>query len=239
MTQAELTCDGPLRAAVLYLPESPTVATVDLALERGALLARSALDHEPTPPGGKGGLVFGRVAGVVAASTYVGKLTNDREHRAFLTVPGTRSFLWDAKLGAAGERDAAPLLRRNDHSAYRSWGNYGGEFRIAARLENPTDHRATVRVFLDSPGPAAEARAFRGEIEVRAGGEVHRVVASERAGARGDRPIATITLEPGEERELSLRTFYAANDLPPQVIRLETTRAPWTSAQALISLRLE
>jgi hypothetical protein len=232
MTHADLIPDGPVRAAVLYLPgPRPSAQRVALALRHGRRVARSAHDHVPSPPGAtSGALIFGRVSGVVAASEWSGRLTNDRAGELFLTLPGeSRAFLWNAKHGALGQAQAAPLLARLPDSAYRSWGNYGAAFALEAVLRNPTDAAQRVELLLDSPG-SGSARALRQgfalELEGPAGVERRSVRVSQRMGVQGREPLLRVDVPAGSVRVLRLRAVYSANNTAPNPLRLRVTPAP-------------
>jgi hypothetical protein len=229
-TQAELRSDGPVRLAVLYTPDRPDAATALARLRRGGLLAKSSHDRTPTPPGASGAFIYGRVAGVVPRSTYLGRLTNDDARARFLVeAPGVQRYALNPKttqgLGT-GRDDAAPLDARYPGSAFASHGNYGAELRVGSTLFNPSSEVRRVRVFLDNPSqPGRLSRALRQSLELRIERDgqatVRRLHASLRPGVESSTPIAELTLQPGEEAELALRMFYSANNTPPQVLRVE------------------
>lgn len=231
MTHAELVADAPVQAAVLYLSVAPDAAALERALRAGRLLPRSAHDREPTPPGAtSGALIYGRVAGVVAASTWAGRVTNDDAGLAFVTTPGAWRFGWNALRGPDAERMVAPMLARNPSSAYRAWGSYGAELRLELPLENPTATPARVAVFLESLAAPAQARAFRGTFEVTEldGAAATRtwVHVIQRAGARGRTPLAALTLAPRARRAVGIRTVYSANNQTPHALRIEVGALP-------------
>lgn len=233
MTHADLVAEAPVQAAVLYLPAAPDAAALERALRAGRLLPRGPEDREPSPPGAtSGALIFGRVAGVVAASTWSGTLANDADGRALLATPGTWRFGWNALRGAEAERMAGPMLARNPSSAYRAWGSYGAELRLAAPLENPTATAQRVAVYLDSLAAPAAPRAFRGTFEVVVeDGRAARppsawVHVLQRSGARGATPLVDVVVPPGARRVVRLRTIFSANNQAPHALRVEVTPAP-------------
>jgi hypothetical protein len=232
MTHAHLYPDGPVAAAVLYLPGSqPSTAQVKQALRSGHRVPRSEHDHQPTPPDAtRGALIFGRVSGVVAASHWEGTLTNDSERKVFLTLPGEeRSFLWNAKHGTVGRAQAGRVLTRLPDSAYRSWGNYGGSFALRAPLRNPTEFPQRIAIFIDSPG-SGRARALRQGFELRVEGPngVERRFArvSQRMGTRGQTPLFVVEVPAASARLVTLRAVYAANNTAPNPVRLEVLGSP-------------
>lgn len=239
VTQAELRASAPVQAAVVYTLRPPTSVELERLLQQGTLIARSAADPIASPPGAPGPLIYGRVAGVVAASSFDAAFTNDLAHRSYVALPGCeRRYAFNTRRGGpqvdlgTGWDQAAPLARGADgallryrDAAYANNGNYGAEFSVRARLVNPGPRAARVRVFIDTPGQSGPgvSRALRNTLEVRSDGRAPELwYANQRSGTTASQPLADVLLEPGQTGALVLKLFYAANNTSPHVLRVRT-----------------
>lgn len=243
VTQAELYSDAPVQAAVVYTPTEPTPAALERLLSQGALLPRSPDDPVATPPGAPGALIYGRVAGVVARSTFVGALTNDRAYRRFLTVPGCeRRYAFNTRRGGpkvdlgTGVDQAAPLavgpggrpLRYSD-AAYANNGNYGAEFVVHVEMHNPTSRGTLSRLCIDTPASigGGVSRALRNTLAVSLdGGPPAYWYANQAVGTISPDPCIEVSVAPGGTRHVKLRLFYAANNTSPHTLRIKTEGRP-------------
>lgn len=238
VTQAELSSDGPVQMAEVYTRGKATLPQLERTLQSSNLVPRDAHhDRVPSVPGAGGSFIYGRVAGVVPASTFDAQMTNDTGRKQFLlTGTGTQRFAVNTKttqrLGT-GVDGAAPVATRYADSAYASHANYGGEFKVGGAFRNTTHAPLTVSVYLDTP-PEARAgvsRSLRNTVEsvVRespdSDGARRYLYANQTEGTVSSRPLATVTVPPGATRHVELRMFYAANNTSPHVLRVETAAA--------------
>lgn len=236
VTQAELVSSGPVQVAELYSRGNATLPQLKRALQASDLVPRDRHhDRVPSVPGAGGAFIYGRVAGVVPASTYAARMTNDAARKDFLLAgPGTQRYAVNTKatqrLGT-GLDGAAPVATRYPDSAYASHGNYGGEFQVGGTFRNTTAAPLKVSVFLDTP-PEAKAgvsRSLRNAVEATvrdapdSDGTRRYLYANQTEGTVSSRPLATVVVPPGGSREVDVRMFYAANNTSPHVLRVVTS----------------
>lgn len=232
-SQYRLESEGPVHAAVLVERQASTAASAEATLRQGKLLVRNPADKPPTPPGGKGGeLVYGRASGVQEGARYEASLRTDAQDGTFTLPHGRfeRSYVLNGQRGnslGTGDVQVADLSLRYPDAAYQAHGNYGVEYRIQVPLANRGESPREVALYFDSPGkPDKLSRAFRGTVAVDltdAQGQVttRYVHVSQKRGERGDAPLATISVPPGEIRSVQVRLVYPANATPPHALRLQ------------------
>ena len=212
---------------------------------------QSPKEHQPTPRGARGRIVYSRVSGVQIGSTW----------RATLTDPGSShlnveeapiswpiSSLERGEL-KTGQIQTAELKAFDSGTAWAAHGNYGVEYDLTLPLRNQGSQQRTVAISLESPdknrsgnGQLAFSSShsgpvmFRGPIEVsgldgqqgRPSGRrrFHLVL---RRGQEGPQ-LGQITLAPGQQRSVRVRLVYPADATPPQVLSLrpvkQSTGAP-------------
>jgi hypothetical protein len=245
--QLRLQSQGPVSLATLAAfgtgdrPPSPESWA---ALLEGPL---SPKEHQPTPRGSKGKLIYSRVSGVQIGSVW----------RTTLTDPGRRwlsasrapiswpiSSLERGSLGT-GQVQTAELQALYPGTAWAAHGNYGVEYDLAIPLRNDTKAPLQLQLALESPlktdAPVgglrfntspARAVMFRGSVEVSglddpagkaAGRRSFHLI--QRAGQQGP-VLGTLSLAPGSQRQLRVRLIYPADATPPQVLSLLPVAVP-------------
>ena len=212
---------------------------------------QSPKEHEPTPRGARGKIIYSRVSGVQIGSTW----------RATLTDPGSShlnveeapiswpiSSLERGEL-KTGQIQTAELKGFDAGTAWAAHGNYGVEYDLTLPLRNQGSQQRTVAISLESPDKNRSGSGqlvfsssqsgpvmFRGPIEVsgldgqegRPSGRrrFHLVL---RRGQEGPK-LGQITLAPGQQRSVRVRLVYPADATPPQLLSLrpvkQSTEAP-------------
>ncbi|MBD2718554.1 DUF3370 domain-containing protein [Synechococcus sp. FACHB-909] len=239
--QLRLNSDGPVDVATLaaFGPvDRPPDPAVWQRLLQGGL---SPKEHSPSPRGAKGPMIYSRVSGVQDGSAWVGRITDPGRptlsvSRAPISWP--IASLERGTLGT-GQVQTAPLRAFYPGTAWAAHGNYGVTYDLTLPLRNDTPRPVQLAVALESPiktdqplgglrfnTTPARAVMFRGTVEVSgldndAGGpggrrRFHLVL---RAGQEGP-PLGTVSLRPGQERQLRVRLIYPADATPPQVLSL-------------------
>ena len=231
---------GPVSLAmVATLQDEPPDLSTLLGLLDGPL---SPKDHQPTPPGHRGGIVYSRVSGVQRGARWQARLTDPG--RDVLPV-GSVPVGWPISTLVGGtmttaQVQTAPLETFYPGTAWAAHGNYGVEYHLTLPLLNDTLEPVTLQLALESPqerepqagvlplgspSPNTPVR-FRGPVAVQGldGPPRERVFhLVQRRGQPGPL-LGTITLAPGEERTVVVRLTYPADATPPQVLSL--LRAP-------------
>ena len=235
-TQLRLHSSGPVAMAmVATLQDEPPDPSTLLGLLDGPL---SPKGHQPTPPGHGGGIVYSRVSGVQRGARWQGRLTDP--DRAVLSVRSAPvgwpiSALVGGTLTTA-QVQTAPLETFYPGTAWAAHGNYGVEYHLTLPLVNDTPEPVTLQLALESPqerepqagvvslaapSPNTPVR-FRGPVVVQGldGPRRERVFhLVQRQGQPGPL-LGTITMAPGEERNVVVRLIYPADATPPQVLSL-------------------
>lgn len=231
--QLRFESDGPVSLATLAsIGDSAPSKEQWLTLLEGEL---SEKEHAPSPKGSSGPIIYSRVSGV-----QVGRLW-----RARLTDPGSQSLsvgeqpiswpiasLQRGTFGT-GQVQSAPLKVFYPNTAWEAHGNYGVEYDLELPLRNNGKQAQQLAIALESPLKSDRAEAglrfktppgkpifFRGSVEVRgldgAPGRrfIHLVL------RQGDQapPLGTVSLAPGEQRNLRLRLIIPADITPVQVL---------------------
>jgi hypothetical protein len=206
----------------------------------------SPKEHQPTPRGASGPIVYSRVSGVQVGSTWRGRITDPgsrvlRASRAPISWP--IASLEKGSLGT-GQVQTAELKASYAGTAWAAHGNYGVTYELSLPLRNDTAAPVKLQLALESPLKhdqplgglrfrikPASAVVFRGTVEVAgldgAGldGAVGRPVGRQafhlvqRAGQQGP-ALGTVSLAPGQERTVQVRLIYPADATPPQVLSL-------------------
>ena len=242
--QMRMHSSGPVHLATVAVygdgngDRAPSVKHMQTLLRSGR---QSPKEHEPTPRGAKGRIIYSRVSGVQIGSTW----------RATLTDPGANDLnVVDAPVSwpisslehgdlQTGQVQTAELKVFDAGTAWAAHGNYGVEYDLTLPLTNRGSTQRTVAIALESPerkssnpkqlvfsnsnsGPVM----FRGPIEVTGlDGEdqspsgkrrFHLVL---RRGQKGPR-LGQITLDPGQSRSIRVRLIYPADATPPQVLSI-------------------
>jgi len=239
--QLRLTSDAPVDLAVLaaFGPnERPPEAAVWSRILEGPL---SPKEHEPTPRGDAGPIIYSRVSGVQVGTTWRGRITDPGSpvlaaSRAPISWP--IASLVKGSLGT-GQVQTAELKAFYPGTAWAAHGNYGVTYDLILPLRNDTAAPLKLQLALESPLKhdqplgglrfrltPAPAVVFRGTVEVAGldgadglpvGRQAFHLV--QRAGQQGP-ALGTVSLAPGQERSLQVRLIYPADATPPQVLSL-------------------
>ena len=200
---------------------------------------RSPKEHQPTPRGSKGRMIYSRVSGVQIGSTWTGSLSDPGSNTLNINkapISWPISSLERGDLGT-NQVQTAELKRFDKGTAWAAHGNYGVEYDLTLPLRNPERSSRTVAIALESPDKRGSSNGklqfkpgnsgpvmFRGTIEItgldgangRAMGRrrFHLVL---RRGQEGPQ-LGTVSLAPGESRRVRVRLVYPADATPPQVL---------------------
>jgi hypothetical protein len=247
--QMRLTSDGPVDLATLaaFGPnDAPPDEAVWARLLEGGLSPR---EHAPSPRGASGPIIYSRVSGVQTGSLWRARLTDPGASTLAVSsapISWPISSLERGRLGT-DQVQTAELQASYPGTAWAAHGNYGVEYDLTLPLRNDTDRPVRLQLALESPlksdkpigglrfrDPPSPAVMFRGTVEVSgldrpeggtAGRQAFHLV--QRAGQKAP-PLGTVSLAPGQRRELQVRLIYPADATPPQVLSL--LRAPATPA---------
>ncbi len=239
--QLRLDSSGPISLATLaaFGPNSspPPAGTWSELLDGGL----SPKEHQPTPRGAKGKLVYSRVSGVQIGSVWRGTITSPGQHwlsAAAAPISWPIASLEQGSLGT-GQVQTAELKALYPGTAWAAHGNYGVEYDLTIPLRNTGASPVQLQLALESPlkhnqplgglrfnSQPSRAVMFRGTVEVSGldgpGGRpsarqgFHLV---QRAGEQGP-ALGTVSLAPGAQRSLRVRLIYPADATPPQVLSL-------------------
>lgn len=239
--QLRLESDGPISLATLAAfgeGDQPPQATRWADLLAGGL---SPKEHQPTPRGQRGRIVYSRVSGVQVGSIWRATLTDPGQ--AWLNVQQAPiswpiASLERGSLGS-GQVQTAELKAFYPGTAWAAHGNYGVEYDLTLPLRNGGNAPVQLELALESPLKSDEAQGglrfrptpgqavmFRGPVEVRgldgpngrpSGRRRFHLV--QRQGQQGP-ALGTVTLAPGASRTLRVRLIYPADATPPQVLSL-------------------
>jgi hypothetical protein len=228
---------------------APSLTDWQQLLVNGNLI--SPRDNPPSPmevlntPGSR--FFYSRVSGISQGSSWATTLTDPKGgDNLTIAMPGRSisygiSTLHRGTLGT-GQIQSAPMLVRYPDTALFSHGNYGVHYDLTLPLHNPSPLPQTVAVMLQTPlkdeslagylnflpTPAPQV-FFRGTVRVNYNGDdgtpysrfVHLV---QRRGQRGE-PIAVLTLQPGQRRQVDVDLLYPPDATPPQVLTVLTLPA--------------
>jgi hypothetical protein len=239
--QLRLESDGPVSLATLAAfggNSTPPKAATWAQLLDGPL---SPKEHQPTPRGASGRIIYSRVSGVQEGSVW----------RATITDPGQRwlsasaapiswpiASLERGTLGT-GQVQTAELKAFYPGTAWAAHGNYGVEYDLTIPLRNTGTAPVQLQLAVESPIKGDQAQGglrfnvtpsravmFRGPVEVSGldgpGGRPsarRRFHLVQRAGDRSP-ALGTISLAPGALRNVRVRLIYPADASPPQVLSL-------------------
>ena len=244
--QLRLHSSGPVQLATLASHgkghQAPSEQAWNALLKQGTL---SRKEHQPTPRGSRGSIVYSRVSGVQIGSRWQARLTDPGRDSLSIDdqpVSWPISSLERGTLGT-GQVQTAELEAFYPGTAWAAHGNYGVEYDLTLPLLNRGTDLKTVVVAVESPlktdraigglqfRPEAKGPVmFRGPVEVkglndtsgRAMGRqiVHLVL---RQGQEGP-PLGELSLRPGERKDVRIRLVYPADATPPQVITVRPVK---------------
>ncbi|MFZ9947876.1 MAG: DUF3370 family protein, partial [Vulcanococcus sp.] len=239
--QLRLQSSGPVSLATLAAygsGDQPPAAGRWAEMLNGDL---SPKEHQPTPRGASGRMVYSRVSGVQIGSVWSGTITDPGKpylstSRAPISWP--IASLERGSLGT-GQVQTAELKASYPGTAWAAHGNYGVEYNLSIPLRNTSSKPVQLQLAFESPLKSDTAQGglrfnpepgksvmFRGSVETtgldnssgQAGGRrsFHLV---QRVGQQGP-ALGTVSLPPGANRDLRVRLIYPADATPPQVLSL-------------------
>ncbi len=247
--QLRLESDGPVDLATLAAfgaGNQPPPAASWAQLLDGPL---SPKEHQPTPRGAPGRIIYSRVSGVQTGSVWRGTITDPG--RSWLSASSAPiswpiASLERGTLGT-GQVQTAELKAFYPGTAWAAHGNYGVEYDLTIPLHNTGSETVQLDLALESPIKGDQAQGglrfnvtpsravmYRGPVEVSGlDGPAGRPSARRRfhlVQRAGDRSpaLGRVTLAPGASRNLRVRLIYPADASPPQVLSL----LPATEAKA-------
>ncbi len=200
---------------------------------------RSPKEHEPSPRGSTGKMIYSRVSGIQIGSTWSGTLNDSGSKNLNIDnapISWPISSLERGDLGT-GQVQTAELKAFDQGTAWAAHGNYGMEYDLNLPLHNPDDKTRSIAIALESPVKQGSGNGklqfkqgdrgpvmFRGPIEVTGlDGESGRAMGPRlfhlvlRRGQKG--PIlGEVALAPGQTRKVRVRLIYPADATPPQVL---------------------
>ena len=244
--QLRLHSSGPVELATLASHgkghQPPSDQAWNALLKQGTL---SRKEHQPTPRGSRGSIIYSRVSGVQIGSRWQTRLTDPGRDSLSIDekpVSWPISSLERGTLGT-GQVQTAELDAFYPGTAWAAHGNYGVEYDLTLPLLNRGSDLQKLVVAVESPLKTDRAIGglqfrseskgpvmFRGPVEVkglndtrgRAMGRqiVHLVL---RQGQEGP-PLGELSLRPGERKDVRIRLIYPADATPPQVITVRPVK---------------
>ena len=222
--------------------QAPNVQDLIDLLSSGEL---SGKEHNPTPRGSKGKIIYSRVSGVQIGSRWQTRITDPGSTTLSIQnepVSWPISSLERGSLGT-GQVQTAELQALYPGTAWAAHGNYGVEYDLTLPLKNSGAAAQTLSLALESPLKTDQASdalrfrsslsgpvMFRGPVEVvgldDADGSpygrqtVHLVLRQGQEGAS----LGQVTLKPGETRDVRIRLIYPADATPPQVLTVRPVK---------------
>ena len=222
--------------------QAPNVQDLIDLLSSGEL---SGKEHNPTPRGSKGKIIYSRVSGVQIGSRWQTRITDPGSTPLSIQnepVSWPISSLERGSLGT-GQVQTAELQALYPGTAWAAHGNYGVEYDLSLPLKNSGAAAQTLSLALESPLKTDQASdalrfrsslsgpvMFRGPVEVvgldDADGSpygrqtVHLVLRQGQEGAS----LGQVTLKPGEARDVRIRLIYPADATPPQVLTVRPVK---------------
>jgi hypothetical protein len=239
--QLRLESDGPVSLATLAAfggNTNPPAADSWAQLLDGPL---SPKEHQPTPRGASGRIIYSRVSGVQEGSVWRATITDPGQSwlsTSAAPISWPIASLERGTLGT-GQVQTAELKAFYPGTAWAAHGNYGVEYDLTIPLRNTGNAPVQLQLALESPIKGDQAQGglrfnvapsravmFRGPVEVSGldgpGGRPsarRRFHLVQRAGDRSP-ALGTISLAPGATRNVRVRLIYPADASPPQVLSL-------------------
>ncbi|MFM7286315.1 MAG: DUF3370 domain-containing protein [Cyanobium sp.] len=239
--QLRLESDGPVSLATLAAFGGNTTPPAPESWARLLDGPLSPKEHQPTPRGASGRIIYSRVSGVQEGSVWRATITDPGER--WLSA-GAAPISWPiaslerGTLGT-GQVQTAELKAFYSGTAWAAHGNYGVEYDLTISLRNSGSEPVRLALALESPIKGDQAQGglrfnvipsravmFRGPVEVSGldgpGGRPsarRRFHLVQRAGDRSP-ALGTISLAPGAMRNVRVRLIYPADASPPQVLSL-------------------
>ena len=152
--QLRLQSNGPVHLATLAAygngDKAPGPQTWSKLLKTGK---HSPKEHQPTPRGARGRMVYSRVSGVQIGSTWKATLVDpgsDSLNVADAPISWPISSLERGEL-QTGQIQTAELKAFDEGTAWAAHGNYGVEYDLTLPLRNQGSEQRTVAIALESP----------------------------------------------------------------------------------------
>jgi hypothetical protein len=225
----------------------PSLSEWLILLQNGSLA--TPRDRSPTTPKSTQSVIYGRVAGVSRGSSWHSYINDDAHGRVRLNIPGPgKSYSYvvsTVEQGAFGTKNyhSAPLVVRYPDTAHEAHGNYGVHYELIMPLHNAQEVSQRVAVSIQCPyksnrpgrtllfrDPPLERTFFRGTLRLRyrddAGVSILRYVHLVQHQADAGKPLAILTLSPGETRTFIVDFNYPPDATPPQVLTIATIERP-------------
>lgn len=249
-TLMRVNSSGPVYVASLamHAPQSngservPTIEEWKQLLFRGRLM--TPRDVAPSRPGSRDNpFRYGRVSGIAEGSQWRATLSDRGSSQLSIPAPGEQiSYgisLLERNTFGTGQIQSAPVVERYGDTAYLANGNYGVEYNLNMPLYNDSDSPKTVSLSIQTPIQndgvndalqffvSPENRVFfRGTVlfvykadDGRSRAAYTYVV--QNRGQQGQ-PLITLTLAPGEQRDVTMQMLYPPDATPPQVLTITT-----------------
>ncbi|MCP9886541.1 DUF3370 domain-containing protein [Cyanobium sp. ATX 6A2] len=239
--QLRLHSDGPVSLATLAafgpLDQPPPADTWAPLLDGGL----SPKEHVPTPRGAPGRMIYSRVSGVQEGSVWRGTITSPGQPWLSVDAAPISWPIASLERGRLGTEQVqtAELKAFYPGTAWAAHGNYGVEYDLTIPLRNTGSKSVQLQLTFESPLKTDQALGglrfhttpvrsvmFRGPIEVAGLDGVEgrpsarrRFHLVQRAGDQSP-PLGTVSLGPGDSRNLRVRLIYPADATPPQVLSL-------------------
>lgn len=221
---------------------SPTDEEFFATLDAGKFV--EPRDPAPTRPEDKGAIRYGRVAGVQYGSTWKTKVTDRNSEFLTLPVPEKPISYPISSLAAGtfgtGQVQSAPMVVRNESSAYQAHGNYGVKYDLTFPLKNTTERNLTVNFALETPLKSDEKKDsvtfyqptdkrvfYRGTLKVGAtkGKKVSKFNYQHIVEHRGESvaPVLSTVVPKNSTSTVEVQLIYPPDCTPPQMLTLSTS----------------
>lgn len=247
---ARLKSSGPVRLAMVARfstidennnHRSPTEREFIATLEAGKFV--EPRDPAPTRPEDKGAIRYGRVSGVQSGSTWKTNVTDPKSKFLALPAPEKPISYPISSLAAGtfgtGQVQSAPMVVRNEGTAYQAHGNYGVKYDLIFPLKNQTSEDLKVNIALETPlksdekkdlvaffQPADKRVFYRGTLKVGAGKGTkvskfnYQHIVEHRGEGVG--PILSVVVPKNGRRTVEVELIYPPDCTPPQILTLST-----------------
>ncbi|BEV36570.1 DUF3370 domain-containing protein [Synechococcus sp. M16CYN] len=246
--QLRLHSSDPVAVAILAAHSNgdnpPNNRALQILLGKGKL---SVKEHQPTPRGSWGKLIYSRVSGVQIGSRWQANITDPGStvlNAPTVPISWPISSLERATL-ATGQVQTSKLKSFYPGTAWAAHGNYGVEYDIEMPLRNNGTKSVTVQLSLDSPlkgntdtsslwfrsdrtGPVM----FRGPLQIRGLDAIdgsplgHQIVHLVLHQGQQGPSLGRVNLKPGEQKQVRVRFIYPADATPPQVLTVQPVEQP-------------
>lgn len=198
-------------------------------------------DKTPTLPGAHGNLIFGRVAGVQAGTSWQAYLSNDLDKTRLSLKPGeTISFPISTVIGGTHgtkQVQAAPMLVRYPDTAYAAHGNYGLLYELTVPIYNAGDGTLTAGISVQTPlkdwnksdslqffETPPNKIFFRGTVKFdwidEKGKHQKKLIHLVQKQGQQSPPLIEVPLSSGQQVNVQCSLIYPADCTPPQVLTI-------------------